>query len=78
MLRPHSARLPRVHPTAYIDDSAQVIGDVEFAQENSVPPRSLAIGSPAKVRRPLTDGEGAGLQQHADRYASYRLDYMNG
>jgi carbonic anhydrase/acetyltransferase-like protein (isoleucine patch superfamily) len=36
MLRPHRGRLPRVHPTAYIDDSAQVIGDVEIGEESSV------------------------------------------
>src|SRR6187455_262156 len=36
MLRPHRGLLPRVHPTAYIDDSAQVIGDVEIGEESSV------------------------------------------
>src|SRR5216117_3653575 len=36
MLRPHRGRLPRVHPTAYIDASAQVIGDVEIGEESSV------------------------------------------
>ncbi len=28
--------MPRVHPTAYIDASAQVIGDVEIGEESSV------------------------------------------
>ena len=28
--------MPRVHPTAYVDDSAQVIGDVEIGEESSV------------------------------------------
>ena len=28
--------MPRIHPTAYIDDSAQVIGDVEIGEESSV------------------------------------------
>lgn len=28
--------MPRVHPTAYIDESAQVIGDVEIGEESSV------------------------------------------
>jgi carbonic anhydrase/acetyltransferase-like protein (isoleucine patch superfamily) len=36
MLRPYRGVLPRVHPTAYIDDSAQVIGDVEIGEESSV------------------------------------------
>ena len=45
---------PRVHPTAYIDDSAQVIGDVEIGEESSVwmtrrhpRRRALASGSAA-------------------------------
>ena len=159
--------MPRVHPTAYIDDSAQVIGDVEIGEESSVwmavvirgdvhqirigcrsnvqdgtvvhvmkdthattigddvtighaavvhgctiedrcligmgaillngavigtgsivaagslvvegmqvPPRSLVMGSPAKVKRPLTDAEVDEIQIYADRYVKYRLDYM--
>jgi len=36
MLRLYRGTLPRVHPTAYIDDSAQVIGDVEIGEESSV------------------------------------------
>ena len=161
--------MPRVHPTAYIDASAQVIGDVEIGEESSVwmavvirgdvhririgqrsnvqdgtvvhvmkdahattigndvtighaavihgctiedrcligmgaillngaligsgsivaagslvvenmqvPPRSLVMGSPAKVKRSLTDAEVAEIQMYADRYVKYRLDYMTG
>jgi len=168
MLRPHRGRVPRVHPTAYIDDSAQVIGDVEIGEESSVwmaavirgdvnririgrrtnvqdgtvvhvmkdthetvigndvtighaavvhgctiedrclvgmgaillngarigggsivaagslivegmivPPRSLVMGSPARVKRSLSDAEVAEIQMYADRYVQYRLDYMN-
>jgi carbonic anhydrase/acetyltransferase-like protein (isoleucine patch superfamily) len=36
MLRAHRGRMPRIHPTAYIDSSAQVIGDVEIGEESSV------------------------------------------
>ena len=36
VLRPFRSILPKVHPTAYIDQSAQVIGDVEIGQESSV------------------------------------------
>ena len=42
-----------------------------------VPPRSLVMGSPGKVRRPLTDEEVAGITGYAERYVGYRLDYMN-
>ena len=41
-----------------------------------VPPRSLVMGSPAKVKRPLSDAEVATIQMYADRYVAYRLDYM--
>ncbi len=159
--------MPRVHPTAYIDSSAQVIGDVEIGEESSVwmavvirgdvnririgrrsnvqdgtvvhvmkdthattigdevtighaavihgctiedrcligmgtillngarigegsivaagtlvvegmevPPQSLVMGSPGKVKRALTDAEVAGIQTYADRYVASRLDYM--
>ena len=169
MLRPYRGQLPRVHPTAYIDESAQVIGDVEIGEECSVwmcvvirgdvhririgrrsnvqdgtiihvmkdthpttigndvtvghaamlhgctiedrcligmsatllngvhvgagsivaagsllvegmnvPPRSLVMGSPAKVKRPLSDAEVEEIQMYADRYVAYRLDYMGG
>ena len=36
MLRGFRDAFPRVHPTAFIDDSAQVIGDVEIGEESSV------------------------------------------
>ena len=168
MLRPFRGVLPRVHPTAFIDDSAQVIGDVEIGEESSVwmavvirgdvhririgrrsnvqdgtvvhvmnrthpttvgdnvtvghaallhgctiddrcligmgaillngahigtgsivaagtlvveemkvPPGSLVMGSPGKVKRPVTDAELENIQALADRYVGYRLEYMN-
>ena len=167
MLRPYRGTMPRVHPTVYIDESAQVIGDVEIGEESSVwmtvvirgdvhrirvgrrtnvqdgaivhvmrdthattigdevtighrallhgctienrcligmgaivlngahvgslsivaagslvtegtmvPPRSLVMGSPSKVKRTLEDREIAEIQMLADRYVAYRLDYM--
>ena len=167
VLRPFRATLPRVHPTAYIDDSAQVIGDVEIGEESSVwmcavvrgdvhsirigrrsnlqdgvivhamigshptvvgdnvtighgavvhgctieqqcligigsivlngahvgagsivaagtllienmrvPPKSLVMGSPGKVKRLLTHAETAEILAYADRYVGYRLGYM--
>ncbi len=168
MLRPYRGVTPKVHETAYVDGSAQVIGDVEIGAESSVwmnvvirgdvhhirigartnvqdgtvvhvmrhthpttigsdvtighaavvhgctigdrvligmgaillngadvggdsivaagtlltegtriPPRSLVMGSPGKVRRELTDGEVASILGYAERYVGYRLDYMN-
>ncbi len=167
MLRPYRGQLPRIHPSAFIDDSAQVIGDVEIGEDSSVwmcvvirgdvnririgrrsnvqdgtivhvmkdthptvigddvtvghaavvhgctiedrcligmgaillngvtvgtgsivaagtllpegmrvPPRSLVMGAPGKVRRTLSDADLDEIQMYADRYVAYRLDYM--
>ncbi|HEX6972836.1 MAG TPA: gamma carbonic anhydrase family protein, partial [Vicinamibacterales bacterium] len=166
MLRPYKGIRPRVHASAFVDQSAQVIGDVEIGEESSVwmnvvmrgdvhwirmgrrsnvqdgtivhvmngthpttigddvtighaaivhgctlhdrvligmgaivlngaevgedsivaagtllpegmkvPPRSLVMGSPGKVRRALTDADVASILEFARRYVEYRLDY---
>jgi carbonic anhydrase/acetyltransferase-like protein (isoleucine patch superfamily) len=168
MIRPYRGRQPVVHPSAFVDASAQVIGDVEIGAESSVwmnvvirgdvnairigdrsnvqdatvlhamrnqydtrvgndvtighaavvhgchihdrvlvgigaiilngavvgedcivaagslvterfvvPPRSLVMGSPARIKRPLTDEEVQSVLGYANRYVNYRLDYQN-
>jgi carbonic anhydrase/acetyltransferase-like protein (isoleucine patch superfamily) len=167
VIRPYRGTVPQVHPTAYIDDSAQVIGDVHIGEESSiwmcavlrgdvhtirvgrrtsiqdgtivhvmngthpttigddvaighgaivhgctiesrcligmgaillngvhvgagsivaagtllvenskVPPKSLVMGSPGRVKRLLTHAEIEEIQIIAGRYVGYRLDYM--
>jgi len=167
VLRPYRGRLPVVHLTAYIDESAQVVGDVEIGEESSVwmnavirgdvnhvrigrrsnvqdgavvhvmhdthptaigddvtighgaivhgcsiasrvligmgaivlngasvgedcivaagtlvtegaviPPRSLVMGSPGKVRRALSDAEVASIREYAANYVRYKKDYV--
>lgn len=166
MLRPHRGRLPVVHRTAYVDASAQVIGDVEIGADSSIwmnavvrgdvnsirigqrsnvqdgtvvhvmhethptrigddvtighaavvhgctisnrvlvgmgatilngavigedtivaagslvtegaviPPRSLVMGSPATVRRALSDADVASIREYAANYVRYKKDY---
>jgi carbonic anhydrase/acetyltransferase-like protein (isoleucine patch superfamily) len=41
-----------------------------------VPARSLVMGTPAKIKRSLDDDAVAEIQMYADRYVSYRIDYM--
>lgn len=36
MIRPFQGQRPRIHPTAFIEESAQIIGDVEIGEESSV------------------------------------------
>jgi carbonic anhydrase/acetyltransferase-like protein (isoleucine patch superfamily) len=40
-----------------------------------IPARSLAMGSPARVRRPLTDAEVASILDYSANYVRYRKDY---
>jgi carbonic anhydrase/acetyltransferase-like protein (isoleucine patch superfamily) len=42
-----------------------------------IPPRSLVMGRPGKVRRELADEEVAEIRWYADNYVRYRLDYQS-
>ena len=168
MIRPFRGVHPQIHPTAYVDPSAQVIGDVHLGEEASIwcnctvrgdmyyirigdrsnvqdnsvihtrtgahptileeevtvghsvtlhgcyvergsligigsillddvrigtmslvaagslvspgtiiPPRSLVMGFPAKVKRPLTDEEVAGLEVFWKNYVEYSREYRS-
>src|SRR3990172_8455743 len=50
MLRPYRGRLPVVDPTAYVDRSAQVIGDVEIGAESSLWMNVVARGDVHFIR----------------------------
>jgi carbonic anhydrase/acetyltransferase-like protein (isoleucine patch superfamily) len=41
-----------------------------------VPPRSMVMGSPGKIRRPLTDAEVAAILDSAANYVRYKKDYQ--
>ena len=40
-----------------------------------IPPRSLVMGAPARIKRPLTDEEVAGLAQYWQNYIEYTKQY---
>ncbi|MDQ1613682.1 MAG: hypothetical protein QOG00_3613, partial [Pyrinomonadaceae bacterium] len=42
-----------------------------------VPPRSLVMGVPAKVKRPLTAEEVSGLAQYWKNYVEYTKQYKS-
>ena len=42
----------------------------------TIPPRSLVMGSPGKVKRAITDDEYAFILESAQNYVRYRLDYV--
>ena len=48
-----------------------------LVEGQQIPPRSLVMGSPGKVKRLLTQAQVADIQKYADRYVGYRLEYMD-
>jgi len=42
-----------------------------------IPPRSLVMGRPGKVKRELTEEEIAEIRWYADNYVRYRLEYSS-
>jgi gamma-carbonic anhydrase len=42
-----------------------------------IPPRSLVMGTPGRVRRPVTEDELALILEGAANYVRYRLEYMD-
>jgi gamma-carbonic anhydrase len=62
---------------ALVGEDSIVAAGTLVPEGMQVPPRSLVMGSPARVRRTLTDEEVASILRYADNYVGYRLDYMN-
>ena len=53
-----------------------IVGAGALVTKNKIfPPRSLIMGSPAKVVRELTDEEVAELYASAHRYVSFKENY---
>lgn len=56
-----------------------IIGAGALVTEHTkIPPGSLVIGSPARVKRPLREAELAWLTESALNYVRYARDYMTG
>ena len=50
MIRPFKGKHPQVHPTAFVEESAQVIGDVHIGEESSVWFNAVVRGDVFHVR----------------------------
>jgi carbonic anhydrase/acetyltransferase-like protein (isoleucine patch superfamily) len=61
---------------AHVGGGSIVAAGTLVVENMKIPPRSLVMGSPGKVKRLLTQAEVADIQLYADRYAGYRMDYM--
>jgi carbonic anhydrase/acetyltransferase-like protein (isoleucine patch superfamily) len=63
---------------AAVGEDSIIAAGTLLTENVSIPPRSLVMGSPGKVRRPLSEDEVASILRYADRYVGYRVDYMSG
>jgi carbonic anhydrase/acetyltransferase-like protein (isoleucine patch superfamily) len=61
---------------AHIGEEAIVAAQTLVPEGMVVPPRSLVMGTPAKVRRPITEEERAGLRRYAQDYLEYKEAYL--
>jgi carbonic anhydrase/acetyltransferase-like protein (isoleucine patch superfamily) len=61
---------------AHIGEEAIVAAQTLVPEGMVVPPRSLVMGTPATVRRPITEEERAGLRRYAQDYLEYKEAYL--
>jgi carbonic anhydrase/acetyltransferase-like protein (isoleucine patch superfamily) len=61
---------------SHVGPQSIVAAGTLLVENMKVPARSLVMGSPGKVKRLLTHAEIADIQVAADRYVSYRMEYM--
>jgi len=60
---------------AVIGEESIVAAGALVPEGMQVPPRSLVMGAPAKVKRPVTDEEREGLVRYARNYVGYKETY---
>jgi carbonic anhydrase/acetyltransferase-like protein (isoleucine patch superfamily) len=61
---------------AVIGDDVIVAAGSLVTEGAVIPPRSLVMGRPAAVRRPLTDADLKSILSYAENYVGYRKDYV--
>ena len=59
----------------HIESDCVIAAGTLLTEGTRIPARSLVMGRPGKVKRPLTDEEVAEIRWYADNYVKYRLDY---
>ena len=60
-----------------VGESSMVAAGSLLTPGTKIPPRSLVMGSPARVKKELTDAECADFHSIAERYIQYQDDYRN-
>jgi gamma-carbonic anhydrase len=66
----------RVLDGAVVGESALIAAGALVSEGMQIPPRTLAIGVPARVKRALTDEELAHLDRSWRNYVEYKNKYM--
>jgi gamma-carbonic anhydrase len=61
---------------AVIGEDSVVGAGALITEGTIVPPKSLILGSPAKVKRPVTEKELAWIKESAENYVKYASQYM--
>jgi carbonic anhydrase/acetyltransferase-like protein (isoleucine patch superfamily) len=61
---------------AVIEEDCVVGAGALVTEGTAVPPKSLILGSPAKVKRPVTGQELAWIRESAQNYIEYARQYM--
>jgi carbonic anhydrase/acetyltransferase-like protein (isoleucine patch superfamily) len=59
----------------HIESDCVIAAGTLLTEGTRIPARSLVMGRPGKVKRPLTDEEVAEIRWYADNYVKYRLEY---
>ncbi len=63
---------------AVIEEDSVVGAGALVTEGTIVPPKSLILGSPAKVKRPVTEQELAWIRESAQNYIRYSRQYLTG
>jgi carbonic anhydrase/acetyltransferase-like protein (isoleucine patch superfamily) len=61
---------------AVVGEESIVAAGTLVPEGMTVPPRSVVMGSPARVRRTLTEEERSGLKRYAESYLRYKDEYL--
>ena len=61
----------------HVERDSIIAAGTLLTEGTRIPARSLVMGRPGKVKRPLTDEEVAEIRWYSDVYVKYRLDYMS-
>jgi len=60
----------------HVERDCVIAAGTLLTEGTRIPARSLVMGRPGKVKRPLTDEEVAEIRWYSEAYVNYRLDYM--